>query len=769
MGRILKTMTLLYIVICGFVFNTALVYPQQNESSEGMTIFPSIWPVKNTTAVRYGDNRTLGYNDLILPVYGDEKNIIFLNQKTNGDDNSSTELNFGLGMRHLVDDESLILGANVFYDTRKTSYNNRHQQVGVGVELLSDKFDIRSNFYYPTTNKKSIGQATTYRFASRSLLADTLTHYEEPLKGCDYEAGLPIPYLSDFIPTKAFFGGYNYVSKQSKNINGIRSRLEVKLNKFFTFDFEITDDNVSDLKTHVGFRITIPFGGTNTDKGLFAPLKGAFTLDNAAVKLKTRMTDMVIRDIDVITATSGSTTTATEKAGVVFVDNSNTSVEDGSYDNPYNTIQEGINNATTGDKTVYVREGNATYTENLTMASNVTLWGSGSSFDYAGITAGTHPVVDGSTATVITLADKGTVAGLQIQNGANGIYGLDTEVALIQDNIITANTSNGVYINTNNAATSDLDILNNTISANGVEGTITVGVRFYTKNANIADINVTGNTVASTQKQYGVYLKSIDTSDVTININNNNLSNNHLGVSLWAKNNSTVNFNINSNVASNEKRKGIQLAFFNDTIGNGTTKGNVFDSNLASAIAGFTFDDAALTVTCQDNVISNMGGMGIAFFIDSSKVTNIVCDNNTIRGSAGDGLHFDANPNTGGITASITNNNVSDIAAEGVQIDAGNSSTVTINSFQNNTIVGSRRGVNFGWSATDNGTYIINNFINNSIYDNVLYDANNMKCLTDINLENNWWGTSSPLASQFNSEEGFGAIDYTPWLTADPN
>jgi len=195
----------------------------------------------------------------------------------------------------------------------------------------------------------------------------------------------------------------------------------------------------------------------------------------------------------------------------------------------------------------------------------------------------------------------------------------------------------------------------------------------------------------------------------------------------------------------------------------------VFDSNLDSAIAGFTFDDAALTVTCQDNVISNMGGMGIAFFIDSSKVTNIVCDNNTIRGSAGDGLHFDANPNTGGITASITNNNVSDIAAEGVQIDAGNSSTVTINSFQNNTIVGSRRGVNFGWSATDNGTYIINNFINNSIYDNVLYDANNMKCLTDINLENNWWGTSSPLASQFNSEEGFGAIDYTPWLTADPN
>ena len=196
---------------------------------------------------------------------------------------------------------------------------------------------------------------------------------------------------------------------------------------------------------------------------------------------------------------------------------------------------------------------------------------------------------------------------------------------------------------------------------------------------------------------------------------------------------------------------------------------SAIDSNLDSAIAGFTFDDAALTVTCQDNVISNMHWKGIEFYANSSKVANIVYDNNTVRGCADDGLYLYSYPDSGGITASVNNNNISDIDTEGFLVNAGDSSTVTINSFQNNTIVDSRHGVTFGWSTNTSGTYIINNFINNSIYDNENYDAYNKKCSTDINLENNWWGTSSPLASQFNSDEGLGAIDYTPWLTADPN
>ena len=56
----------------------------------------------------------------------------------------------------------------------------------------------------------------------------------------------------------------------------------------------------------------------------------------------------------------------------------------------------------------------------------------------------------------------------------------------------------------------------------------------------------------------------------------------------------------------------------------------------------------------------------------------------------------------------------------------------------------------------------------NSIYGNNMnaggaFDLNNTSA-ESISAENNWWGTTTPAAGQFN-----GTVDYDPWLSADPN
>ena len=58
--------------------------------------------------------------------------------------NSRSTFNIGLGARHITDDESLIVGANAFYDYESKS---GHKRSSLGFELLTAMFELRANTY----------------------------------------------------------------------------------------------------------------------------------------------------------------------------------------------------------------------------------------------------------------------------------------------------------------------------------------------------------------------------------------------------------------------------------------------------------------------------------------------------------------------------------------------------------------------------------------------------------------------------------------------
>ena len=106
----------------------------------------------------------------------DKQNTIFTQGSIYFSDNDRETLNLGIGKRKLVNNDTLILGANIFYD-HELDYD--HQRSSIGLEAISSVGSLRANQYYGISKFKSGLNGTQ----------------ERALDGSDVEVGAPLPYL----------------------------------------------------------------------------------------------------------------------------------------------------------------------------------------------------------------------------------------------------------------------------------------------------------------------------------------------------------------------------------------------------------------------------------------------------------------------------------------------------------------------------------------------------------------------------------------------
>ena len=106
----------------------------------------------------------------------DNENILFTQGSLFLSDDSRETLNLGIGKRKLVNNDTLLIGANLFYD-HELDYD--HQRASVGIEAISSVGSFRLNQYYGlsgwTTGLDNV--------------------QEKALNGQDIEVGAPLPYL----------------------------------------------------------------------------------------------------------------------------------------------------------------------------------------------------------------------------------------------------------------------------------------------------------------------------------------------------------------------------------------------------------------------------------------------------------------------------------------------------------------------------------------------------------------------------------------------
>ncbi|MFA6141884.1 MAG: DUF1566 domain-containing protein [Candidatus Omnitrophota bacterium] len=464
---------------------------------------PKEWPSQIMGGMRGGTQKLKGYEDNLIPLAGTKDALMFADVKTVLGASDTNEENIGFGARSLLFNEKLILGGNLFYDTKYTESKIRHNQLGFGLEGLSKWVDLRSNFYFPISGKQSISSGYTgYGFRSRSLVG--INSYEEPLTGLDYEGGILIPYLSEYLETRAFIGGYNYFPSEGNGLNGIKGRIELRPVKALTINLELKKDNYNPTEFFVEGIVTVPLDTMNVFK-ITNPLgyvKDYLVYKKGIRPLRERMVDRVVRDIDV---TSQPSTTESKVHDLTYVDNSNTGSSDGTLEHPYTTIQAGVDGVV-GDKWVYVKEGSGNYKEAVTLANNVVLWGSGYNGGFSGLTtSGVYPVIDGEATRHydITLGDGNTVMGLKATGALGaGIYSASANNATISHNIITSN----------------IGTINNTVH-------LGAGILLVPDSGNLT-ATITDNTITD-NTGYAMTLVSVSGTTLTTTLTNNTLTSNY--------------------------------------------------------------------------------------------------------------------------------------------------------------------------------------------------------------------------------------------------
>ena len=136
-----------------------------------------IFPTAEVT-LSSGKTQKVKGNVLVVKPFSDindTKNVTFTQGSIYLSDNDTETFNLGVGQRKLLDNENLMLGANLFYDHELSS---NHRRASFGVEAITSVGSLRANQYYGISGWK---------------LVDDIQ--EKALDGHDFEVGAPLPYL----------------------------------------------------------------------------------------------------------------------------------------------------------------------------------------------------------------------------------------------------------------------------------------------------------------------------------------------------------------------------------------------------------------------------------------------------------------------------------------------------------------------------------------------------------------------------------------------
>ena len=159
----------------------------------------------------------------------DKENILFTQGSIYFSDGNRETLNLGIGKRKLLNNDTLMLGANLFYD-QELDYD--HQRASLGIEAISSVASLRANQYYGLSGWET-GVGGTQ---------------EKALYGNDIELGAPLPYLPW---TNFYLRSFNWEGASGEaDLKGDEMSLEAKLP--FGLNVEVgkrsNDGNTKDRK-----------------------------------------------------------------------------------------------------------------------------------------------------------------------------------------------------------------------------------------------------------------------------------------------------------------------------------------------------------------------------------------------------------------------------------------------------------------------------------------------------------------------------------------
>ncbi len=207
---------------------------------------------------------------------------LFFNQTSIMRHDDNTTVNLGFGYRSLLNADKMIFGINAFYDRE---INVTHQRYGVGIELLTSIFDLRSNYYEAFTDTKLVENNET----------------EKALDGWDmrFDYHMPIAIVGNNSVT-AFVAYYEWAESSGDfEVDGYKVGFTSKLYKNLYVETGIDDDGTSDKDFYFLVSYALKIGD---DKLISQNDHGAYEF----ASVKHRMYEKVLRENRIIKVVKGA-------------------------------------------------------------------------------------------------------------------------------------------------------------------------------------------------------------------------------------------------------------------------------------------------------------------------------------------------------------------------------------------------------------------------------------------------------------------------------
>jgi len=177
--------------------------------------------------------------------------------------------NLGLGYRFLNSDQSMMLGANTFYDQ---DLSEGHKRVGAGFEAKAAMLDFNYNLYQKATNQKVVSG-----------------NKEQTLSGQEYNISSQIPYMSWATFN---YQGYRWENEKAEQDNkGNIYSLEMVLSPSVQFIAEKDKSSVDGQDNLFNYKLTYIYPPRNNKPSLLdgAIDQNAFAKKDMQVALKNKV------------------------------------------------------------------------------------------------------------------------------------------------------------------------------------------------------------------------------------------------------------------------------------------------------------------------------------------------------------------------------------------------------------------------------------------------------------------------------------------------
>jgi len=420
---------------------------------------PDKWGAHLDLEGKLGTERNLGEGGLFLPLYQTPDTLVFGDLRMRFDDNESHEANVGAGVRHMLS-SGWNIGGYGYFDRRESPYDNFFNQITVGAEALGRDVDLRVNGYWALGDRsRAVDSLSAAEVSGTSI---TLRGGEErSMSGFDAEVGWRIPVFDSEADKQLRFyvGGYRFTADDVESIQGPRARVDYTMNELpflwegsrLSLGAEWQHDDPRGSQAFAGIRLRIPLQREAGAPHLTAQER--------------RMTDTVIRDIDVVTqagafgAAEAVTQTASGQAITVLNSAGTTGAQ----------MITAV--AAAGANSTVVLAGSFATTAATQLQAGQTLTGGGIAVRSASgkiarlsSTGATISATGASTNGAVNAADNSTITGLTINAtssaglGTHAVRIVNVSNVTVSNNVITAsetgsNSTNGIVVSGTSSAT----------------------------------------------------------------------------------------------------------------------------------------------------------------------------------------------------------------------------------------------------------------------------------------------------------------------------